>query len=619
MKKEAFKEIFPSIPREPGVYRFMDKEDNIIYVGKAKNLRNRLSSYFNSTNKAGKTRIMVDHADYLEYTVVETEHDALLLEATFIKKFQPRYNVLLKDGKSYAYICIKKEPFPRVFFTRQVIKDGSTYFGPFTSKFRVQQILELIKNLFPLRTCNLNLTPENIRKGKFKVCLEYHLKNCMGPCEGLESEEAYNAKIDQIKNIMRGNFAPVKAYLREQMDLFAENLEFERAAEMKDKLSLFEDYQAKSMVVSTTVRDVDVFAYHAEENEFYINYIKVVNGMMINTFLQEGVRNLDDDAFNFSYGIQQLRERFNSIAPEVLVNMEDVILDEKDLKVQIPAIGDKRKLMEMAEKNIHFYLLQKRKESINAPRVTPAQRIMETLQKDLNMDRLPAHIECFDNSNIQGTNPVSSCVVFKNAKPAKSEYRKFNVKTVEGPNDFATMEEVVTRRYTRLLEEEKPLPDLIIIDGGKGQLGVATEVLTKLGILGRVTLIGIAKRLEEIYFPGDSLPLYINKKSESLKLIQHLRNEAHRFAITFHRQKRSMNFTVSELTQIDGIGKASAQKLLQHFKSVKRIAASTPEELAEVAGKRAANLVFKYYNQTEEEVSKADNNEVGPENQSIGD
>ncbi|HNB62446.1 MAG TPA: excinuclease ABC subunit UvrC, partial [Saprospiraceae bacterium] len=596
-----FREISPSIPREPGVYRFMDKDDNIIYVGKAKNLKNRLTSYFNSTNKAGKTRIMVDHADHLEYTVVETEHDALLLEATFIKKFQPRYNVMLKDGKSYAYICIRKEPFPRVFFTRKVIKDGSTYFGPFTSKFRVQQILDLIKNLFPLRTCNLNLTPENIRKGKFKVCLEYHLKNCMGPCEGLESEEAYNAKIDQIKNIMRGNFAPVKAYLREQMDAFAENLEFERAAEMKNKLSLFEDYQAKSMVVSTTIRDVDVFAYHAEENEFYINYIKVVNGMMINTFLQEGIRNLDDDAFNFSYGIRQLRERFNSIAPEVLVNMEGVILDEKELKVQIPSIGDKRKLMEMAEKNIHFYLLQKRKESINAPRVTPTQRIMETLQKDLNMDRLPNHIECFDNSNIQGTNPVSSCVVFKNAKPAKSEYRKFNVKTVDGPNDFATMEEVVTRRYTRLLEEGQPLPDLIIIDGGKGQLGVAAEVLTKLGILGKVTLIGIAKRLEEIYFPGDSLPLYINKKSESLKLIQHLRNEAHRFAITFHRKKRSMNFTVSELTQIDGIGKATAEKLLQHFKSVKRIAAASPEELAGVTGKRAANIVFKYYNRAEEE------------------
>ncbi|KXK17314.1 MAG: UvrABC system protein C [Candidatus Parvibacillus calidus] len=601
MKKEAFREISPSIPREPGVYRFMDKDDNIIYVGKAKNLKNRLTSYFNSTNKAGKTRIMVDHADHLEYTVVETEHDALLLEATFIKKFQPRYNVMLKDGKSYAYICIRQEPFPRVFFTRKVIKDGSTYFGPFTSKFRVQQILDLIKNLFPLRTCNLNLTPENIRKGKFKVCLEYHLKNCMGPCEGLESEEAYNAKIDQIKNIMRGNFAPVKAYLREQMDAFAENLEFERAAEMKNKLSLFEDYQAKSMVVSTTIRDVDVFAYHAEENEFYINYIKVVNGMMINTFLQEGIRNLDDDAFNFSYGIRQLRERFNSIAPEVLVNMEGVILDEKELKVQIPSIGDKRKLMEMAEKNIHFYLLQKRKESINAPRVTPAQRIMETLQKDLNMDRLPNHIECFDNSNIQGTNPVSSCVVFKNAKPAKSEYRKFNVKTVDGPNDFATMEEVVTRRYTRLLEEGQSLPDLIIIDGGKGQLGVAAEVLTKLGILGKVTLIGIAKRLEEIYFPGDSLPLYINKKSESLKLIQHLRNEAHRFAITFHRKKRSMNFTVSELTQIDGIGKATAEKLLQHFKSVKRIAAASPEELAGVTGKRAANIVFKYYNRAEEE------------------
>ena len=515
MNKDDFKAISASIPKQPGVYRFLDKEKKIIYVGKAKSLKNRLSSYFNSSNRPGKSRIMVDHAVELEYTVVETEHDALLLEATFIKKFQPRYNVLLKDGKSYAYICIKKEPFPRVFFTRQVIKDGSTYFGPFTSKFRVQQILDLIKNLFPLSTCNLNLTPENIKKGKFKVCLEYHLRNCMGPCEGFESEAEYDKKIDQVKNIMRGNFAPVKAYLRDEMERYAENLEYERAAEIKDKLTLFEDYQSKSMVVSVSIKDIDVFAYFAEGDEFYINYIKVVNGSMINTFVQEGVRTFEDDAFIFSYGIQQLRQRFNSIAPEVLVNRDDVELDEKNIKIQIPSIGDKRKLLEMAEKNIHFYILQKRKESASAPRVTPAQRIMETLQKDLNMDHLPVHIECFDNSNIQGTNPVSSCVVFKNAQPAKSEYRKFNIKTVEGPNDFASMEEVITRRYTRLLEEGCPLPDLIIVDGGKGQLSMATDVLNKLGILGRVTLVGIAKRLEEIFFPGDSIPLYINKKSES--------------------------------------------------------------------------------------------------------
>ncbi|MCO6459926.1 MAG: excinuclease ABC subunit UvrC [Saprospiraceae bacterium] len=597
MNKEDFKVISASIPKEPGVYRFLDADEKIIYVGKAKSLKNRLSSYFNSSNKAGKSRIMVDHAARVEYTVVETEHDALLLEATFIKKFQPRYNIMLKDGKSYAYICIKKEPFPRVFFTRQVIKDGSTYFGPFTSKFRVQQILDLIKNLFPLRTCNLNLTKENIRKGKFKVCLEYHLKNCMGPCEGLETEEEYNMKIDQIKNIMRGNFAPVKNYLKEEMERHAELLEFERAAEMKSKLSLFEDYQSKSMVASTTIRDVDIFAYYAEGDEFYINYIKVVNGNMINTFVQEGERHFDDDGFIFSYGIQQLRERFNSIATEVLVNREDVVLDEKNIKVQIPTLGDKRKLLEMAEKNIHFYLLQKRKESVSAPRITPAQRIMETLQKDLHMDRLPVHIECFDNSNIQGTNPVSSCVVFKNAQPAKNEYRKFNIKTVEGPNDFASMEEVLTRRYTRLLEEKSPLPDLIIIDGGKGQLGIATDVLNKLGILGRVTLIGIAKRLEEIFFPGDSIPLYINKKSESLKLIQKLRNEAHRFAITFHRHKRSMNFTVSELTGIRGIGKTSSEKLLKHFKSVKRVSEAGLDELNSVVGKAPARIVYEYYNQ----------------------
>jgi excinuclease ABC subunit C len=595
MNKDDFKAISASIPKQPGVYRFLDKEKKIIYVGKAKSLKNRLSSYFNSSNRPGKSRIMVDHAVELEYTVVETEHDALLLEATFIKKFQPRYNVLLKDGKSYAYKCIKKEPFPRVFFTRQVIKDGSTYFGPFTSKFRVQQILDLIKNLFPLRTCNLNLTPENIKKGKFKVCLEYHLRNCMGPCEGFESEAEYDKKIDQVKNIMRGNFAPVKAYLRDEMERYAENLEYERAAEIKDKLTLFEDYQSKSMVVSVSIKDIDVFAYFAEGDEFYINYIKVVNGSMINTFVQEGVRTFEDDAFIFSYGIQQLRQRFNSIAPEVLVNRDDVELDEKNIKIQIPSIGDKRKLLEMAEKNIHFYILQKRKESASAPRVTPAQRIMETLQKDLNMDHLPVHIECFDNSNIQGTNPVSSCVVFKKAQPAKSEYRKFNIKTVEGPNDFASMEEVITRRYTRLLEEGCPLPDLIIVDGGKGQLSMATDVLNKLGILGRVTLVGIAKRLEEIFFPGDSIPLYINKKSESLKLIQRLRNEAHRFAITFHRDKRSMNFTVSELSQIKGVGKISTQQLLQTFKSVKRIAEATEEALVAAVGKKTGQIIYNYY------------------------
>jgi len=611
MKKETFRELSASIPKEPGIYRFIDKDDTILYVGKAKSLKNRLSSYFNS-NKGmpGKTKVMVDHAVRFEYTVVETEHDALLLEATFIKKFQPRYNVMLKDGKTYAYICIKKEAFPRVYFTRRVFKDGSTYFGPFTSKYRVEQILELIKNLFPLRTCNLNLSPENIQKGKFKVCLEYHIKNCLGPCEGLESKEAYDEKINQIKNIMRGNFASVKSHLREQMAIYSENLEFEKASDMKEKLSLFEDYQSKSTVVSTTVQDVDVFALFSEGDEVYINYIKVVNGAMINTFLQEATRNLDEDAFILSYTIQQIREKFNSIAPEVLVNIPGVILDEKDVKVNIPSIGDKKKLMEMAEKNINFYLIQKRKESVTAPRVPHSQRIMETLQKDLGMDKLPVHIECFDNSNIQGTNPVSSCVVFKNAKPAKNEYRKFNVKTVVGPDDFATMVEVVTRRYTRLLAEEKPLPDLIIIDGGKGQLGMATEVLRNLGILDKVTLIGIAKRLEEIFFPGDSIPLYINKKSESLKLIQQLRNEAHRFAITFHRHKRSMNFTVSELTKIEGIGKATAEKLLKHFKSVKRIVASTKEEIAAVGGTRAANVIRKYYDESESTGSENEVREV---------
>jgi len=601
MDKKAFSEMYQSIPKAPGVYRFLDTDGQVIYVGKAKSLRARLSSYFNSQHsRNSKTKVMVDHASSIEYTVVETEHDALILENVLIKSRQPKYNVMLKDGKTYVYICIKKEPFPRVFFTRRVIRDGSTYFGPYTSKYKVEQILDVIKKLFPLRTCNLLLTAENIKKGKFKVCLEYHIKNCAGPCEGFETEEEYNAKIAQIINIMKGNFAEVKHHLRQEMARYAEELEFEKAAQLKDKLNLFDDYQAKSMVASATIRDVDVFAMHTEKNEAYIQYLKIVNGALINIFIQEVEKNLDEDeSVLLSYTIDRLREKFNSIAPEVITDRSDLALQDQTIKITVPVIGDKKKLLELAEKNIKYYLLQKKKQSASEPRVTPSERIMQTLQKDLNMSVLPMHIECFDNSNIQGTNPVSSCVVFKNAKPSKSDYRRFRIKTVEGPNDFASMEEVVTRRYTRLLAEAAELPQLVVIDGGKGQLSIAATVFKKLGIIDKVTLIGIAKRLEEIFFPDDPIPLYINKKSESLKLIQHLRNEAHRFAITYHRHRRSMNFTVSELTNIPGIGKKSSERLLQHFKSVKRISACTFEELVPVAGKKIAGLVYEYYNRKE--------------------
>lgn len=604
MKKKEFSEMVKSIPTKPGVYRFIDESGKVIYVGKAKSLRARLSSYFNlKTGSYNKTRLMVDTASSIEYTVVESEQDALILENTFIKSWQPKYNVSLKDGKTYVYVCIKKEFYPRVFFTRRVIRDGSIYFGPYTSKYKVEQILDLIKKMFPLRTCSLPLTPESIAKGKFKVCLEYHIKNCMGPCQGFESETTYNDKIAQIKNILKGNFAEVKQYLNAEMLAFSENLEFEKAEICRYRLSLFDEYQAKSMVASATIRDVDVFAMHTDNEDAYIQYLKIVNGSLINTFIQEAELNLDqgDEAQVLALTIEKLREKFSSIAPEVIVGQQGIVLNDQTIKITVPIIGDKKKLLELAEKNIQYYLLQKRKESVTTPRENPAMRIMKTLQRDLNMDHLPVRIECFDNSNIQGTNPVSSCVVFKNAKPSKADYRKFKIKTVVGPDDFASMREVVTRRYSRLLEEDAVLPDLVIIDGGKGQLGVANEVFISLGIKDKITLIGIAKRLEEIYFPDDPLPIHINKKSESLKLIQQLRNEAHRFAITYHRHRRSMNFTVSELTTIPGVGKKSSEKLLQHFKSVKRIAALPQEELTKVTGNKIAELVYNFYNKKKDE------------------
>lgn len=597
MTTEDYRQLLPTLPTQPGVYKFLDEQGVILYVGKAKNLKNRISSYFGSKkHQMHKTRVMVKNADRLEFIIVETEADALLLENTLIKRYQPRYNVMLKDGKSYNYICIRNERFPRVYITRKVVKDGSTYFGPYTSKSRLKVILELIKTLFPLRTCTYNLSEENIAQGKFKVCLEYHIKNCLGPCEGLEDEASYNEKIDQVKNMLRGNFGPVKRHFTDQMQRYAEDLEFEKAHQLKDKLAAFEDYQGKSTVVSTTIRDVDVFTIASTDKMAYVNYLKVVNGAIINTYTQEIVKNLDDDEKDIlEYTIPELRERFNSIAPEVLLPFR-ISLPEEDLQLTVPKIGDKRKLVELSEKNATYYKLQQQKEAMSATRKqTSAERILRTLQEDLQMSEAPLHLECFDNSNIQGSHPVASCVVFKNAKPSKKDYRHFNIKTVEGPNDFASMEEVVFRRYRRLLDEGESLPQLIIIDGGKGQLSAAVKSLQELGILDRVTVIGIAKKLEEIFFPGDSIPLYINKKSESLKLIQQARNEAHRFAITFHRQKRSQNFTATELTGIPGIGAKTADKLLQHFGSVKKVRAALQTELAEVVGPGAAAKVVGYF------------------------
>lgn len=598
MTKEDYKKIADQIPQEPGVYRYLDADNNILYVGKAKNLRSRLNSYFvDDAQLRYKTVLLTRNASKIEYTIVETEHDALLLECSLIKQYQPKYNVMLKDGKSYSYICIKNEHFPRVFFTRTVIKDGSQYFGPYTSKYRVKIILDIIKRLFQLRTCNLNLSPENIAKGKYKVCLEYHIKNCLGPCEGFESQVHYDEKIEQVRNILKGNFAIVKKYIQDQMKYYADNLEFEKAQEMKDKLDAFKDYQASSTVMSTTLGDVDVFSIDKDDKMAYVNYLQVANGTVINTDVIEMQMNLNEDLNDLlSYSIPNIRERFKSQAPEVVVPFEVVLADSK-IVVTIPQRGDKKKLIDLGATNLSFYIRKKQRDAIShQKKQSNAERILTTLKNDLQMSKIPLHIECFDNSNIQGSNPVSSCVVFKNAKPSNKEYRHFNVKTVEGPNDFASMEEVVYRRYKRLLDEGQSLPQLIIIDGGKGPLSAAVTSLEQLGILDDVTVVGIAKRLEEIYFPGDPLPLYINKKSESLKLIQHARNEAHRFAISFHRDQRSKNFLGTQLTNIPGIGKITAEKLLKSFGSVQRIRESNQDEIEAIVGQSIAKKLISYFN-----------------------
>jgi len=598
MTTDEYKELAITIPSGPGIYKFIAKDDEVLYVGKAKNLKNRVASYFGERkDRLAKTKAMVKKATRIEFTIVESEHDALLLECSLIKKYQPPFNVMLKDGKGYPYICIKNERFPRVFVTRRVFKDGSSYFGPYVNQKQVYVILELIKNLFPLRTCSLNLAPEPIRKSKYKVCLEYHIKNCKGPCEGYETEEQYMEKIAQIKHMLKGQFSNVKVHLKQQMTSFVEELEFEKAQDVKEKLDVFEDYQGKSTVVNPSINDIDVFSIVGDESEAYVNYLKIVNGAIIHTFTLEMTKNLDEDERDLLvYAILDLRERFESTSAEIILPFEVEIEDHR-FQITVPKIGDKKKLLELSQKNAVLFHLQKRKEAINQQsRQTSAERILTTLKNDLQMTDLPMHIECFDNSNFHGSYPVSSCVVFKNAKPSKRDYRHFNVKTVEGPNDFATMEEVVYRRYKRILAEGQSLPQLILIDGGKGQLGAAVKSLSALGIQEKVTVVGIAKRLEEIFFPGDSVPLHINKKSESLKLIQQCRNEAHRFAITFHRNQRSKNFTTTALKNLPGVGDKIATKLLEHFGSVKVIANTSAAELQKVVGKVMAQKLYLHFN-----------------------
>jgi excinuclease ABC subunit C len=597
MTTADYQEIQPTLPDQPGIYKFLAADGAVLYVGKAKLLKRRIASYFgDKKHQTHKTRILVRLADRLEYTITDTEHDALLLESSLIKKHRPTYNVTFKDDKSYSYICIKKERFPRVFFTRRIIRDGSQYFGPFTSKHKTNIVVELIKNLFPLRTCKYLLSEENIAAGKFKVCLEYHIKNCMGPCAGHETEAEYMEKIGQIRNILSGRFKEVRQHLEQQMAAHVDRLEFEQAQLVKEKLEAFDDYQGKSVVVNPDISDVDVFSIAADGKTAFVNYLKVINGAIINTLIQEINMKVDEDpAELLSSAIRHIRERHHSISPEVIVPFE-LEWVEPGVRLTIPQRGDKKKLLDMSVKNVEYYLLQKRQQAIlRMGRTSPAERILTTLQQDLHMQEMPLHMECFDNSNIQGAHPVSSCVVFKNARPSKADYRHYKIKSVEGPDDFASMAEVVYRRYKRLLEEAQPLPQLIIIDGGKGQLSAAAESLRQLDLYGKITIVGIAKRLEEIYFPHDPLPLYINKKSESLKLMQQARNEAHRFAITFHRDQRSKAFLKSELTSIPGVGEVTRQKLLRHFGSIKRMMAASQEEWAAVVGKATAAKMAAYF------------------------
>lgn len=599
MTKNDFQKISSQIPTRPGIYQFKDAAGRILYVGKARNLYNRVSTYFNSgKNMPNKTRVMVKNARDVDFIIADSEHDALLLENTLVKEHQPRYNVMLKDGKSYTYICVKNERFPRVFFTRKVVKDGSTYFGPYTSKYRAKIVLEMIKNLFPLRTCNFNLSEENIKKGKFKICLEYHIGNCLGPCEGLESEEDYMQKIAQVKNMLRGNFGDVLKHLKDQMQKNVENLDFEKAQELKEKVDAFEAYQSKSTVVSATIKDVDVFSFDSNEKWGYVNYLKIVDGAVINTHTVELKKNLTENKRDLlAYAILNLREKFNSIAPEVIVPFELYIPGE-ELTVTVPLRGDKKRLMEMSQKNLKYYILQKQKiREEKKDRESSGLRKVNQLMADLKLSELPVHMECFDNSNLQGSHPVASCVVFKNGRPSKKDYRKYHIKTVEGPDDFASMEEVVYRRYSRLLREKSGLPQLVVIDGGKGQLNAAMKSIKKLGLQHTIFVIGIAKRLEEIFVAGDPVPIFLDKRSESLQVIQQIRNEAHRFAIGFHRDSRSSRLSVSALREIPGVGPITTERLLKHFGSLKKMSTAPKIEIVEVIGPFLGEKIYQFLKQ----------------------
>lgn len=592
-----YRSFLKTLPQKPGVYQFWNETDELIYIGKAKNLKNRVSSYFTTDAQRlnAKTRVLVSKIRKVTFTIVDTEIDAWLLENSLIKKHQPRYNVLLKDDKTYPWIVIKNERFPRIFSTRKVIKDGSTYFGPYASVPMMYTILGLIKDIYPLRTCNLLLNEANIQAGKFKVCLEYQIGNCKGPCQAFQTEEDYNQSIADIKDILNGKIAAVIKKIKQEMELAAGRLNFELAQQLKEKLDSLEGYQSRSTVVSSSITNVDVFSIASEAQYAFVNYLKVMNGSIIQTQTIEIRKKLDEsDEELLSIAISEFRTRFNSQSKEIIVPFE-LTLEDPKISFTVPKLGEKKKLLELSQKNVMFFKRERLDQYEKLNPEVKTERILSQMMKDLRLNQLPKHIECFDNSNFQGKYPVSAIVVFKDAKPSKKDYRHFNVKTVEGPNDFATMEEAVFRRYRRLLDEGEALPQLVIIDGGKGQLSAALTSLKKLGIDKKLTVIGIAKRLEELYYPGDPYPLYLDKKSESLKIIQQLRDEAHRFGITFHRKKRDQGTLKTELSLIPGIGEASIQKLLNKFKSVKKVKEATEAELASILNTKQLVALRNYF------------------------
>lgn len=591
---EHVAEIVKALPKAPGVYRYFDKNGTIIYVGKAKSLKNRVSSYFLSNNLNRKTQILVSQICDIEYTVVDSESEALLLENVLIKQLQPKYNILLKDDKTYPWVCITNEEFPRLLYTRQKTDSGE-YFGPFASAYTIKTLLALIHQLYPIRSCKHNITEQAVKDGKFDICLDYHIGNCIGPCVGKIDKDSYAAMFSDIRKILRGDLQQVQNFLKKKMMTHAANLEFEEAAKVKHKLDLLENYRSKSTVVDTNISNVEAFGFAKDINSYYISYLRIQNGAIVASHsveIRKRIEETDEDIL--AYAIVDIREELKSNVKTIILPFQ-IDFPIENVKFEYPQKGDKGKILELANRNAKFYMLEKHKQVEGKDPEKNTMRKLETLKADLMMDELPVHIECFDNSNIQGTNPVASCVVFKNAKPSKKDYRHFNIKTVVGANDFASMEEIIFRRYRRLLDEGEPLPQLIVVDGGKVQLSFAVRSLEKLGLIGKVKIIGIAKRLEEIFLPGDDIPLYLDKNSESLKIIQHARDEAHRFGITFHRKKRSDNFLKSELDDIKGIGPKTKEILLKEFKTINGIKEASLEKLTESLGAAKAQIIYGYF------------------------